>query len=83
MIYTTRCFKCGEMAVRLIMGGRSIIHARCHSCGSNLLDEVMRFEAEVSGKELGDEVSSEAFDSPPDGDHKAQPEDPRQKDQKD
>lgn len=31
------------------MGGRSIIHARCHSCGTNLLDEVMTFEQQVTG----------------------------------
>jgi hypothetical protein len=29
------------------MGGRSIIHARCHSCEANLLAEVMAFEEEV------------------------------------
>lgn len=29
------------------MGGRSIIHARCHGCGANLLAEVMEFEQEV------------------------------------
>ncbi|QDG49947.1 hypothetical protein FIV42_04090 [Persicimonas caeni] len=31
------------------MGGRSIIHARCHDCGANLLAEVMDFEEEVTG----------------------------------
>jgi hypothetical protein len=31
------------------MGGRSIIHARCHDCGANLLAEVMEFEEEVLG----------------------------------
>ncbi len=30
------------------MGGRSILHARCHSCGANLLAEVMDFEEEVN-----------------------------------
>jgi hypothetical protein len=49
VVFTVRCFKCGEKDVRLIVGGRSILHARCHSCEANLLDEVMSFEAEVSG----------------------------------
>lgn len=49
MVFTVRCFKCGEKDVRLIMGGRSIIHARCHDCGANLLAEVMEFEEEVTG----------------------------------
>jgi hypothetical protein len=31
------------------MGGRSIIHARCHDCGENLLADVMEFEDEVMG----------------------------------
>ncbi len=48
MVFTVRCFKCGDKDVRLIMGGRSIIHARCHSCEANLLAEVMEFEQEVS-----------------------------------
>lgn len=47
MVLIVRCFKCGQQDVRLIVGGRSIIHARCHSCGANLLEEVMAFEAEV------------------------------------
>lgn len=47
MVFTVRCFKCGDKDVRLIMGGRSIIHARCHSCEANLLAEVMEFEQEV------------------------------------
>lgn len=47
MVFTVRCFKCGEKDVRLIMGGRSIIHARCHSCGANLLADVMEFEEEI------------------------------------
>lgn len=48
MVFTVRCFKCGETSVKLIMGGRSIIHARCHDCGANLLDEVMQFEKKVT-----------------------------------
>lgn len=51
MVFTVRCFKCGENDVRLIMGGRSIIHARCHSCEANLLDEVMQFEEHACGDE--------------------------------
>jgi DNA-directed RNA polymerase subunit N (RpoN/RPB10) len=49
LVFTVRCFKCGEKDVRLIMGGRSIIHARCHECGANLLAEVMEFEEQVMG----------------------------------
>ena len=59
MIYTTRCFKCGEMAVRLIMGGRSIIHARCQACNATLLDEVLRFEAEVGADAEPEEPDSQ------------------------
>ena len=47
MVFTVRCFKCGESAVRLVLGGRAILHARCHACGSNLLAEVFDFEQEV------------------------------------
>jgi DNA-directed RNA polymerase subunit N (RpoN/RPB10) len=49
LVFTVRCFKCGEKDVRLIMGGRSIIHARCHDCGANLLADVMEFEQEAMG----------------------------------
>lgn len=55
MVLTVRCFKCREDDVRLIVGGRSIIHARCHSCGTNLLEEVMEFEAEVIAQAQRDE----------------------------
>ena len=48
MVFTVRCFKCGESAVRLVLGGRAILHARCHACGSNLLAEVFDFEQEVA-----------------------------------
>lgn len=50
MVLIVRCFKCGQQDVRLIVGGRSIIHARCHSCGANLLEEVMEFEAEIQAE---------------------------------
>lgn len=49
MVFTVRCFECGRKDARVIMGGRSIIHARCHACGTNLLDEVMTFEQQVTG----------------------------------
>ena len=42
-----RCFKCGDSAVRLVLGGRAILHARCHGCGTNLLAEVLEYEQEV------------------------------------
>ena len=47
MVFNVRCFKCGEHQVRLVLGGRAIIHARCHGCDSNLLAEVMKFEKQV------------------------------------
>ena len=47
MVFNVRCYKCGENEVRLVLGGRAIIHARCHGCDSNLLAEVMEFEQEV------------------------------------
>ncbi len=47
MVFNVRCFKCGEHRVRLVLGGRAIIHARCHGCESNLLAEVMEFEQKV------------------------------------
>ena len=47
MVFNVRCFKCGAQDVRLVMGGRAILHARCHSCQSNLLAEIMALEEEV------------------------------------
>ena len=47
MVFTVRCFKCGDSAVRLVLGGRAILHARCHACGTNLLAEVLEYEQEV------------------------------------
>lgn len=44
MVFTVRCFKCGEHAVRLVLGGRAILHARCQACDANLLAEVLDFE---------------------------------------
>jgi len=47
MVQTVRCYQCGEEAVRLITGGRKIIHAHCDACDTNLLDEVVEFQQEV------------------------------------
>lgn len=47
MVFQVRCFKCGEHQVRLVLGGRFIMHARCYGCDSNLLAEIMEFEEEV------------------------------------
>lgn len=44
MVFTVRCFKCGQESVRLVLGGRAILHARCHGCNSNLLAEVLELE---------------------------------------
>lgn len=44
MVFTVRCYKCGQEAVRLVLGGRAILHARCHACNANLLAEVLDFE---------------------------------------
>lgn len=50
MVFNVRCFKCGENDVRLVLGGRAIIHARCHACDSNLLAEIMELEAECEAR---------------------------------
>ncbi|RAL22771.1 hypothetical protein DL240_07680 [Lujinxingia litoralis] len=47
MVFNVRCYKCGAPDVRLVLGGRAIIHARCHSCNTNLLAEVMAMEEEA------------------------------------
>lgn len=47
VIHKVRCFKCGEPDVRLVMGSRQIIHARCKSCNANLLAEILELEQEV------------------------------------
>jgi len=44
VVFTVRCFKCGQESVRLVLGGRAILHARCHNCSSNLLAEVLELE---------------------------------------
>ena len=53
MVFTVRCFKCGEHAVRLVLGGRAILHARCQACDANLLAEVLDFE-ESTRRQSGD-----------------------------
>ena len=47
MVLTVRCFLCGEPSVRLIMGGRQILHARCQACHSNVLAEVLALEQDA------------------------------------
>ncbi len=62
MVFNVRCYKCGENEVRLVLGGRAIIHARCHGCDSNLLAEVMEFEQQVLARgqaESDDSVGDE------------------------
>ncbi len=51
MVFNVRCFKCGEQEVRLVLGGRSVIHAQCHACDSNLLAEIMELEEEVRAQQ--------------------------------
>ena len=73
MVFTVRCYKCGQEAVRLVLGGRAILHARCHSCNANLLAEVLEFEEhskrasnvqpEQSTQELVDLETTEAVQS--------------------
>ncbi len=66
MVFNVRCFKCGEQAVRLILGGRAIIHARCHACDSNLLAEIMALqeEAEAAAMAKKEESQSGCQDAP-------------------
>lgn len=51
MVFTVRCFKCGSDSVRLIMGNRAILHAKCHDCSTNLLAEVLALEEQCELKE--------------------------------
>ena len=51
MVFTVRCFKCGQESVRLVLGGRAILHARCHGCNTNLLAEVL--ELEETSRQVG------------------------------
>ena len=65
MVFNVRCFKCGENDVRLVLGGRSIIHAQCHNCDTNLLAEVMEFQQQI---ESGSRTESLDEDRPDPGD---------------
>ena len=52
------------------MGGRAIIHARCHGCESNLLAEVMEMERQIEAQKQSDQapepdLDGEQPDSPP------------------
>lgn len=58
MVFTVRCFRCGEDAVRLVLGGRAILHARCQACDANLLAEVLEFEEETRRKVDESEASA-------------------------
>lgn len=68
MVFTVRCFKCGEPSVRLVLGGRAILHARCHACGANLLSEVLEFEQEVMREHQSDGPDETDEDAEPLGD---------------
>ena len=72
MVFTVRCFKCGEPSVRLVLGGRAILHARCHACGANLLSEVLEFEQEVMReKRSRDSDDEKLLQDPPTGEFEA------------
>lgn len=81
MVFNVRCFKCGEEGVRLVLGGRAILHARCQSCDSNLLAEVMALEEEVLAKveAVTNCLQEDEATDPLDGgfDHKDDPRDAR------
>jgi hypothetical protein len=66
LVFTVRCYKCGESAVRLVLGGRAILHARCHACSSNLLAEVLEFEQEIE-RSSADSTGETAIEDPPTG----------------
>jgi hypothetical protein len=53
-----------------VLGGRAILHARCHSCGSNLLAEVLEFEQEVERSKDADVTAEKPIpDDPPTGEY--------------
>ena len=54
MVFEVRCFKCGAQAAQIVLGGRRIIHARCHACDANLLAEVLEIERAVE-QDLADD----------------------------
>ena len=59
MVFTVRCFKCGADSVRLVLGGRAILHARGHSCSSNLLAEVLQYEEACFEPEHPEQMTQE------------------------
>ena len=61
MVFTVRCYKCGENSVRLVLGGRAILHARCQACSANLLAEVLALEKEVE-RHRNDRPDTAEFD---------------------
>lgn len=67
MVFTVRCYKCGQESVRLVLGGRAILHARCHSCNANLLAEVLEYEerARRAAKVSPDQATQELVDLEP------------------
>ena len=67
MVFTVRCYKCGQESVRLVLGGRAILHARCHSCNANLLAEVLEYEerARRAAKVAPDQATQELVDLEP------------------
>ena len=52
MVITVRCFICHEHAVRVIMGGRDILQARCKACGANILAKVMQIQKECEAQAM-------------------------------
>ena len=73
MVFTVRCFKCGEPSVRLVLGGRAILHARCHSCSANLLSEVLEYEQEILTENKN--AAAEKVADPPTGEFELPDED--------
>ncbi|MEZ4459680.1 MAG: hypothetical protein R3E66_08090 [bacterium] len=53
--------------MRLVLGGRAILHARCHSCNANLLAEVLEYEerARRAAKVSPDQATQELVDLEP------------------
>lgn len=49
-----------------MLGGRAILHARCHACGANLLAEVLEYEQEVL-REQRERNDEERLKEPPTG----------------
>lgn len=66
MVFNVRCFQCGKHEVRLVLGGRSIIHARCHGCETNLLAEVMEFQRQIEEGDRPDDADPDDEPSPED-----------------